>query len=240
MTPACLGRQRGDDLDRETITFAGTFQEIRAAAAALAEVEIVADDDAGDIEARDQHVTHEGFRVEPGKAGVEGQFDQQRHAEPLGQHRLHRRRRQAEHRLATVEEIARVRLEGQEAEGPAKRIGAGRRRRQHGAMAKVHAVEIADRQHRPGQFRGKMGGITQGMQRHEWSKIALNACLDPENAAACRQAPERAINGLATAPALRCAAVKFNHPRYASRRAQKESAPRIASERVEDEVGDGN
>ena len=51
---------------------------------------------------------------------------------------------EAEQRLVRAEERARMRLEGQRRGRPAERLGARERGRDHGAVAAMHAVEIAD------------------------------------------------------------------------------------------------
>ncbi len=53
------------------------------------------------------------------------------------------------------EETARMRLEGEGCGGPAESLGAAARRRDHGTMAAMHAVEIADGDDRAGQRRGE-------------------------------------------------------------------------------------
>ena len=57
-----------------------------------------------------------------------------------------------------AKEFARVRLEGERGSGSAERLGARQRRRDHGAVAAVHAVEIADRHHGAAQ-RVVAGGV---------------------------------------------------------------------------------
>ncbi len=109
-----------------------------------AEVEVEADHGAGDGKALDQDAVDEFLRRKAGQRRVEGEHD--RAVEPgRGQKpQFGGLVGQPEQRLAGIEEGARMRLEGQRRRRPAQRPGLVQRRADHGAMAAMHAIEIAD------------------------------------------------------------------------------------------------
>ncbi len=88
-------------------------------------------------------------------------------------------RRQAEVRLVGLEELARVRLEQDDA-GRACRGAAGRvlDRLQQRLVAPVHAVEVADRQHRAARGLGDVAGSVDDdhAMRHPFDFDGQSAC----------------------------------------------------------------
>ena len=117
----------------------------------LAEMEVEADHGAGDGEAVDQNALDEVLGAEPRQRRVEGEHD--RAVEPgRGQQpELGGLRGEVERGLVRAEERARMRLEGEHRRRPVRRLGALHRRADHRAVAAMHAVEIADGDHRPDQ-----------------------------------------------------------------------------------------
>ena len=122
-------------------------QEGRRAGALVAEMEVEADRRAADAEAADQDALDEIGRRGGGKLGVEGHDDGA--VEPA-------RRQQAqpvalagelEQRVLRAQEHARMRRERQRRRLAAERLGALERGADHGAVAAMHAVEVADRHH---------------------------------------------------------------------------------------------
>ncbi len=140
-------------VDGEAVLLALGFEEIRRAGAVHAEMEVEADHGAGDGKALDQDALDKTFRRKAGQRRVEGEHD--RAVEPgRGQKpQFGRLVGQPEQRLAGIEEGARMRLEGQRRRRPAQRPGPIQRCADHGAVAAMHAVEIADGDH----------GATQGV-----------------------------------------------------------------------------
>ncbi len=138
----------------------GLDEEGRRARPALAEVEVVAHHGRRDAEPAHQHVRHEVLGAERREAGVEAAHHHAvDRAEPAQRQRLGGRRRDAEDRGRAREIVARMRLEGQHRRGPAE-LGRQRLRpADHGLVAAVHAVEIADRHHGPGEARGRALGV---------------------------------------------------------------------------------
>ena len=119
------------------------LQELRRAAARLAEMKIVARHGGGEAEPADQHIADEILGAAIGERAVEGQDQRAVKPERSGKRRLQRRRRQPVERPAG-KEGARMRLEGQHDAGDIAPLRLRPRRRQHRLMAAMHAVEIAD------------------------------------------------------------------------------------------------
>src|SRR5215468_1327966 len=109
-----------------------------------AEMKIKADGDAGDGKAPDQNARNEVLRGKACERRAETQHD--RAAEPgRGQKpQLRALVGQPEQRLLGAKERAGMRLEGQRRRFAPERFGARQRRRDHGAVAAMYAVEIAD------------------------------------------------------------------------------------------------
>ena len=110
-------------------------------------MEIEADRNAGDRQPLDQDARDEVLGRELGQRRVEPQHDGAVEPGRRQQPQLRPLVGQAEQRLVRPEEAARVRLEGERRGRPAERLGALQRSRDHGAVAAVHAVEIADGDH---------------------------------------------------------------------------------------------
>ena len=104
-----------------------------------------ADDDMGDAEAAGEDVPGEGLGAEAGEGGVEGKLVEPLDPELLQPVGARLGRHQAEGRRGGREEGARVRLEGDDAEGRAEPRGGGVGEREHRLVAEVHAVEVAHR-----------------------------------------------------------------------------------------------
>ena len=121
-------------------------------APALAEDEIVADDDAGDLQARDQDLLDEGFGRSAGHRLVERQHIQQVDPERFELAHLGAQRRQPERCLLGPEPGARMGLEGQHAGRRTRAPGGLDRGADHRAVALMHPVEIADRDDRAGRL----------------------------------------------------------------------------------------
>ena len=138
-------------VDGEAVLLALGFEEIRRAGAVHAEVEVEADHGAADGKALDQDAADEVLRREAGQRRVEREHD--RAVEPgRGQKpQFDGLIGQPEQRLAGIEEGARMRLEGQRRRRPAQPPGQVLHRADHGAVAAMHAVEIADGDYRATQ-----------------------------------------------------------------------------------------
>jgi hypothetical protein len=132
------------DVDRKAALCALRREVIGRPRAIEAEMKIKADGDAGDRKAADQNARNEVLRGKACERGVEAQHD--RAAEPgRGQKpQLRALVGQPEQRLLGAKENAGMRLEGQRCRFPPEGFGARERRRDHGAVAAMHAVEIAD------------------------------------------------------------------------------------------------
>ena len=140
-------------VDGEAVLPALGFEKIRRAGAVHAEMEVEADHGAGDGKALDQDALDKIFRRKAGQRRVEGEHDRAVEAGRGQKAQFGRLVGQPEQRRAGIEEGARMRLEGQRRRRPAQRPGQIQRRADHGAMAAMHAVEIADGDH----------GATQGV-----------------------------------------------------------------------------
>ena len=148
-TPVRPARHRIDDPQAETEVAAVGREGGGRAAAALAEMEVAADDDAFDLQPVDQDLVHEcigGHRRECRSKGMTSRPSRPTAAAP----RLRRDRRQAKHG-PSFEDGARMRLEG-EHQGRRHRARCRfPRRLKEGRVTEMHAVEIADRHDAPGQ-----------------------------------------------------------------------------------------
>src|SRR3954447_6275757 len=163
---AAGGDRRNDDAGPPLLA-AERLEEGRRALASLAEVEIVTDDDAGCTELLPEQALDESGRRRAGKAGVEAAHESAVEPELAKDRELRRLGGEAEQGLLRREELARMRLEGQDPPrgvappGPpppqrrrrVPRPGPPHRDRDQRPMATVDAVEIADRQDRPAQGR---------------------------------------------------------------------------------------
>ena len=158
--PGAAGH-RGEFGDAEAARRSGALQRFRGAGAALAEGVVVADDDVADVQAAHQGVGDEvvggGLRI----GEVEPPHEQEVRAHVLDQLRLDAERGEAEGGEFGLEGRSRVRLEGQDAEGPG--LGAGERQtgRDHRLVAAMHAVEIADGDDPLADIRRDVVGMTQ-------------------------------------------------------------------------------
>ena len=106
-------------------------------------MKIKADDDTADGEPPDQNAGDEILRGEARQRGVERQHHGAIEAVRSKQPQFGGLVGQPEQRLARVEEVARMRLEGQDPCRLAEAPGARDRRRDHGPVAAVDAIEIA-------------------------------------------------------------------------------------------------
>src|SRR5690606_15116853 len=104
-----------------------------------------ADHDAEDGQAVDREPTHEALGRDGGESGIEVERAQEVDAERLHQARLAAEGGQAKGRDRGLEYAARVRLEGQNGLGGAHGVGPFARDADHGLVAEMQTVEIADR-----------------------------------------------------------------------------------------------
>ena len=85
---------------------------------------------------------------------------------------------QPEQRLLRAEEAARMRLEGQRRRRPAERARALPRGRDHGPVAAVDAVEIADGDHRAAQrMAGRGGAAGHAEGRYRLRTLGHGSCV---------------------------------------------------------------
>ena len=139
--------------DVEARGIAGGVEHRIVAAAPGAEAEIVADEHVACAEAAQQHAVDEGLWRQGGQRLVEAQHDGLLDAAALELGELVTQRRDACRRLERAagaaglrgEEVARMRLESQGAGRHAAVPRFADQQRQHGLVAPVHAVEVADR-----------------------------------------------------------------------------------------------
>src|SRR5262249_3090539 len=131
-------------VDREAELCALRREIIGRPRAIEADMKIKADGDAGDGKAPDQNACNEVLRGKACQRRVEAQHD--RAAKPgRGQKpQLRALVGEAEQRLVGAKKTAGMRLEGGRCRLPPHRPGARRRGRDHGAVAAMPAVEIAD------------------------------------------------------------------------------------------------
>ncbi len=107
-------------------------------------MEIEADRHATDRELIDQNTADEVFRRESSQCRIEPQHDGAVEVGAGEQAQLGALVGEAEERRLGPEDAAWMRLESHRRRRPAERAGARKRRRDHGAVTAVHAVEIAD------------------------------------------------------------------------------------------------
>ena len=139
------------DVDREAEPGALRGEIAGRAAALRAEMEIEADRNAGHRQPLHQHACDEVLGRELGQRRVEAEHDGAVEPGRRQQPQLRPLVGQPEQRLVRPKDAARVRLEGERRGRPAERLGALQRSRDHRAVAAVHAVEIADGDHRAAQ-----------------------------------------------------------------------------------------
>ncbi len=144
--PAEIHRVHG--LDHETVLASGLLQHREVSGAALAEAEIIADDQMPHRQPAHQNVLDElagGMRrelaveaadMDPVDAAFGEQFE------------LVAQAGQARRRLLRREEFARMRFEGEHRRRQGQFARLGRQFSEQRAMTKMHAIEIADGQHR--------------------------------------------------------------------------------------------
>ena len=137
--------ERRQDLDRKAEPLAFGRQKTGRAAPVLAVMEIEPDGDALDGQPADQDARDEILGGKRGERLVErehqGAIEPARREQP----QLGRFVGEPEQRAVRAQEPPRMRLERQRDRRAAERFGAAHRGGDHGAMAAVHAVEIADR-----------------------------------------------------------------------------------------------
>ena len=135
-------------------------------------MEIEADHRAADAKALDQDAGDEFLRGQFGERGVEGEHD--RAVEPgcRKQPQLGRLVGQPEQLFARIEEHPRMRLEGQYRGRPVQLHRAPLRGRDHGLVAAMHAVEIAD-----GDDRAAQRGIARAVA-HDAKVLWRHRCFD--------------------------------------------------------------
>ena len=116
-------------------------QCLRVTGTLAAKAEIRTDGDMAHAKAAHQHLAREIPGRKPGKNRVEGQFVKVIHAQPRQPVGPRFRVHQPERRMVfRGKELARMRLEGNDAQG---RIGGRTGRVDHRAVPKMHAIEIA-------------------------------------------------------------------------------------------------
>jgi len=163
------GGDRGNDDAGPPLLAAERLEEGRRALAALAEVEIVTDDDTGCTEFLPEQSLDESGRRRAGKAGVEAAHEGTVEPELAKDRELRRLGGEAEQGLLRREELARMRLEGQDGRRRAPRPGLPDRDRDQRPMAAVDAVEIADRQDRAAQ--GRRHGVAVAAERESARRL---------------------------------------------------------------------
>ena len=116
-------------------------------------MKIEADGRTANAEPADQDARDELLRRQRGERGVEGEHQRAVEAGGGEQAQLRGLIGQAKHRIGRAQQLARMRLERDGDRRSAERGRARDRRIDHGAMAAVHAVEIADRRDRAPKLR---------------------------------------------------------------------------------------
>jgi hypothetical protein len=145
----------------------GTPQRLRIARAALAEAEIVADHHVGHAERPHQHPVDEVVGRQPRQGGVEAHHHRHVQPQPFQQRQLAGQRRQTKVWLVRLEDLARVRLEQNDAGRPVLPLRLGKGCSNKRLMAPVHPIEVADRQRAtPGGRRNVIGAVHND---HCWS-----------------------------------------------------------------------
>ena len=139
--------------------FGARGEEVGAAAAAPTEGEVRAAHQMARAETLVQHLGHEGLGRHQAEFVVEGQLVEQGDAQRLECRGALGRQREAERRVVGAEVLARMRLEGQHAEGQLR----PRRVRglDHLGMAAMHAVEIAQRHDGAACIGGKLAPVVE-------------------------------------------------------------------------------
>src|SRR5579872_6503233 len=124
-----------DQVDDASLEAAVRGQEVRVAAGAVAEAEVLADRDVGGAQLANEDVVDEGLGALMREALIERDHDELLHTQGLDQLGLGVEARQELGRGLGAHDAQRVRLEGQDGVVSAD----------HLAVAEVHAVELADR-----------------------------------------------------------------------------------------------
>ena len=144
---AILGYRR-DDSDAKTGALGRHLHRLRRAAAILAEEEIMADDDVAGAEAVDDDAIDKSIGRQGGKRAIEGQHHRDIEPELLEDRQLLHQRSQMKVRLLRMKELARMRLEDERAGRGAELTADGARGAQQRLVPAMHAVEVADGEHR--------------------------------------------------------------------------------------------
>jgi hypothetical protein len=135
-------------LDHEAVLLPGTLQQGEIAAARLAEAEVVADDQVPHRKAAHQDLLDELLARQRSQLAVEA-ADMHAIDAGLGQQfDLVAQAGQPRRRLLGGEQFARMRLEGEHRRRQGEFARLGRQFGKQGTMAAMHAIEVADGQHR--------------------------------------------------------------------------------------------
>ena len=126
---------------------AGGLEHGEVALAALAEAEVVADQEVAHTEAVDEHVFDEGFGGEPGEFLVEAADVEPVDALAFEQQDFFAKRCEASGAIFMGEVFPRVWLEGEHRGGKAGGLRLCPQLRQQRLVAAVHAIEVADGEH---------------------------------------------------------------------------------------------
>src|SRR5262245_21554330 len=181
------------DADAEAVLGTGPAQAVGIAGALAAEAKIIADHDVAHAEPGQQHPLDEGIGSKRSKGRIEGQHEGDIDAEALQQGELARQRGEFEVRLVRLKVFARMRLEdqrrGRRLELTSQRLHLAQQR----LMAAVHAIEIADRQHRAGG--GGWNVLVVGKNLHGFGTAQL--CGAPPSAPTTSRASHRCADGRA-------------------------------------------
>ena len=173
-----LVAERLDQADAEAVPGAGRHQEIGIALPVLAEVQGDAGSGVADAQVRDEDVADEVLGAKAGEGAVEGLLDHRAEAERAEEPRPDGSGGDAEQRHVGPENRTRMRLEGQHQRGHAPAPGFCQRASEHGLVAAMHPVEIADRHHaapeRGGQ-RGRSGNALDGRGGHRYLRRGMTA-----------------------------------------------------------------
>ena len=153
------GDHIGHDGDGEAAFPAERNQVVRQPGPAPAEAKIVADDGMRDAKASGQHVAGEGLGRTRRHRLVELQHEEQVESERLQLVDLALERGQPERRIVRPEIASRMGLEGQRGQRTAPRDLPACV--EHGAVAPVHAVEIAERRDGAAGILGQFGEMSE-------------------------------------------------------------------------------
>ena len=121
-----------------------TLEQREIAAAPGAEAEVAPYQQPGGAQAARHHVLDEAFGGQSRQPGIEARHMYARHAGGGHQLELVAQAREARGRRCRGEELARMRLKGQDAGGDLQVARARDRPLEHRQMAAVHAVEVAN------------------------------------------------------------------------------------------------